>query len=63
MTQINSLSAPPDLDTEKRRALAKVYRLLIRLAEEAEKDTTNTQDTEKAKGANLETSTDGTLAL
>ena len=36
MTQINLLNPKANPDRERRRALAKVYELLIRLAEEAE---------------------------
>jgi len=36
MTQAISIFSPIDKDAERRRALGKVYRLLLRLAEEAE---------------------------
>jgi hypothetical protein len=37
MTQTHSISLPTDQRDERRRALAKVYRLLLTLAEEAER--------------------------
>lgn len=37
MIQTTSLLTATNIDAERRRALAKVYTLLIRLAEEAEK--------------------------
>ncbi len=37
MISTNSSFTPTDKDTQRRRALAKVYELLIRLAEEREK--------------------------
>ncbi len=37
MIQTNSMLQPMSADDNRRRALAKVYALLIRLAEEAEK--------------------------
>ena len=37
MTQTHSISSPTDQRDERRRALAKVYQLLLTLAEEAER--------------------------
>ena len=37
MTQTHTISLPTDQRDERRRALAKVYRLLLALAEEAER--------------------------
>ena len=37
MTQTHTISLPTDQRDERRRALAKVYRLLLTLAEEAER--------------------------
>ena len=45
MTQRNSLFPQLDPLAERRRVLAKVYRLLLRLAEEAEKITATSEIT------------------
>ena len=52
MTQLNSIFPQVDPIMERRRALAKVYALLIRLAEEAEaKRNTADEVEEKASGS------------
>jgi hypothetical protein len=38
-----------DLDTKRRLALVKIYRLLLRLAEEAKKESASSQDQEEVK--------------
>jgi hypothetical protein len=37
MNMNNSIFTTPDIETRRKLALAKIYRLLLRLAEEAEK--------------------------
>ena len=65
MTQSNFLLPPITADSEKRRALAKVYSLLIRLAEEAEKNTALEEkvNTDEGKTASLESSTKDVSAI
>jgi hypothetical protein len=64
MTEINPLFPQYDLAAERRRALAKVYSLLIKLAEEAENKATSqtVTKTEEAKAADLEAGVDGSEA-
>jgi hypothetical protein len=64
MTEINSLFPQSDLAAERRRALAKVYRLLIKLAEEAENKAASqaVTKTEEAKAADPAASDDSSEA-
>lgn len=55
MTKDNLLTTKADPDSEKRRALAKVYSLLIRLAEQAE-NKSNDEELIGEKGAEESTS-------
>jgi hypothetical protein len=51
MTQTNFFTSKLDPDTARKVALAKVYRILIRLAEESEQDTPDGVDQNEEKSS------------
>ena len=66
MTPSNPFLPKVDLETQKRLALAKVYSLLIRLAEEAKKETAGTLDVvnvDEAKTADPEPTINSSIII